>query len=1625
MTGNRMVGGDHRKGLLAITLATLALLGAVTPALAAGSTAVTTAGTDSPARTAVSPGGQQGPPVASVGTVPAPQQPQNRTVAGDVETTNVTLITGQTVTVVESGGETTYRIDASEPMRRIDTADGTYIFPQSVDFSTFDHDLFNVDLLVSQNVTDDETGEIPLIVQHGNGGTGDGADVQALGSSLKHTAGVQTTRTLRSVDGVAATVEKATVRDSFARLATNPRVRRVSLDQRVRVQLDEANTIVNATSARQNYGVNGTNVTVAVLDTGVDNDHPMLAGAVTHEYDVVENDNVSQDGYGHGTHVAGIVAGRPNGSAYSGIAPNASIMDIRVLDSGGYGYRSDIIAGMEYAVDNDADVISMSLGGPTSSDDPYIDAVQNATDAGVPVVVSAGNSGPSPETIGSPGVAPAAITVGATTKSDTVTGFSSRGPTPVRQYVKPDIVAPGDDIMSAEAGTDGYVAFSGTSMAAPMVSGAAALVMAEHPDWNVSQVRSALVTTTDRIGDYHVYESGSGRLNVSTALGNDLMVAPSTVQFGLVEGEQTANVTLHNGGNDTMNLSLDATVTNVGNGSAGAVRLDRTSLSLAPNETQNVSLLVDGSEAVGVVSGRLFVNDSDAPAGDQSWRRASFGFVSEASLTVQANGLNGSNVSGDDVYITQTDGPVYDIATLDENGTYQTVLEPGNYTVVVFGRDETADNRSVFSIASLDFDGDTTLVLNESDTVRYTVNPSNLSATNESVTAISRSLVTEASGVPLWFDDATFPRNQTFRISAGPTVNVSTRTLAAPSSAYPNGTFHYDTPVLYDVVNVTFGVSGPVTHRPTSADLTARTVTYHRTDPTAALDVGRSWQIPAAPEHRWYGEATRGSLRNRTSQTVYQSATAAGEAVAYRISATGPGWMAGFDDSYTRTPSDPSSTSVNEFPLLLTPTEPRFQESNYGGPYVEFDANTTDQAGRWFDEDSGAGTDHCNAYVNGTEVDDFPSAWCWAYLDELPPGNGTQFRYEATANLEHVGWDARSTIVTEIAYENGSLTEAPAFERFTFDAMDANNTLPKRNVTATLQVDDDVSNATVYVRYADDFVSEPATDGGPHQTASGWNEANVTVVNATNGTLRATIDTRDVATETMHVSATIVDADGDRFTSTAYGAARLTWDRNAERNVSVSVARPDGNASNTTAVLSWYAGTTGVHQLDANGNATFTLPNGSSPTLWVAETDRFGYDTEAPLDGIADVHTLRAAADGELLTDAALGNVTLPRGHRLNVTVATDRGDVVEGASVAVVDVPQGAETAGQALAVGGKIHGETDANGSLVVGNTTGLEANGTVRVDVIVPDEPWFPESLNSTDVTVTNDTNHTVVLETRDVWAPTITNDSVYTDGDDIVFEFDASEPVESVSGEITNDGTVVETIDRSDFQRNGSHYVMRYEAPSSGSYGFVVDEIADAAGNSDYVHVKAGLQIGSTGGGGGGGGGQGGNQDTGTIDIRSWSVSDTTVEPGETVTLTVTVSNTKSSRDVITPALYVDGELIEGQRLTLLPDMKRTVEFTYTFTEEGEHTISPDKWNTKTVVVTSGETTTTESPTTSTTTTVEPSTATTTQATTESSPVTEPAGGAGGIGGGLRGAPGFGPLVAVIALLAVAMLGRRRV
>ncbi|WP_407690003.1 S8 family peptidase [Risungbinella massiliensis] len=246
-------------------------------------------------------------------------------------------------------------------------------------------------------------------------------------------------------------------------------------------------------------------VKIAIVDTGVQSNHPDLSGKVINGYDFVDNDTIAQDGNGHGTHCAGIAAVLTNnGVGISGVAPDAQILAVRVLDNNGSGTLLDVADGIIFSADSNAQVISLSLGGSTGSK-TLKNAVDYAWNKGSVIVAAAGNSGNKQRHY--PAYYANSIAVASTDSNDEKSYFSTYG-----NWV--DVTAPGSGIYSTYIGSS-YRSLSGTSMATPHVAGIAALLAAQGK--NNQQIRAAIEKTADQIPGTGTYWR-FGRVNAYKAV---------------------------------------------------------------------------------------------------------------------------------------------------------------------------------------------------------------------------------------------------------------------------------------------------------------------------------------------------------------------------------------------------------------------------------------------------------------------------------------------------------------------------------------------------------------------------------------------------------------------------------------------------------------------------------------------------------------------------------------------------------------------------------------------------------------------------------------------------------------------------------------------------------------------------------------------------------------------------------------------------------------------------------------------------------------------------------------------------------------------------------------------------
>ncbi|MCM2389790.1 S8 family serine peptidase [Streptomyces sp. CWNU-1] len=544
--------------------------------------------------------------------VPAPagNASQARSAAG--QPSWITLITGDRVRVDAKGKVTGF--DHAEgragiPVGTYTDRGHTYVVPHDarrlVADGRLDRRLFDITELGRAESRNAHRDGLRLIVAYG-GSAGAGAR-----RSVRAADGTEFNRALKTLnaDAVTSTPElwETITRDSNdgARVAASG-ISRIWLDGIRSATLERSTGQIGAPKAWQ-AGYQGKGVKIAVLDTGVDADHPDLKGRVVAAQNFGDSPD-TRDRVGHGTHAASIAAGsgaHANGT-HRGVAPQAEILNGKVLNDLGRGTDSGIIAGMEWAVAQGADIVNLSLGGQDTQEIDPLEATVNKLSAqtGVLFAVAAGNAGPNG--IDSPGSADGAFTVGAVDRADRLAGFSSTGPRVGGGAVKPDVAAPGVDISAAATGngssgsTPGYLSMSGTSMATPHVAGAAALLKQQHPGWKAKELRSALASSAKDTG-HTPHEQGSGRIAIDKAIIQTVISEETSLDFGKQawphtdDTPVTKKITYRNSG--SADITLDLAVTAHGPGStpvpAGFFTLGTNQVTVPAEGTASVDFTAD------------------------------------------------------------------------------------------------------------------------------------------------------------------------------------------------------------------------------------------------------------------------------------------------------------------------------------------------------------------------------------------------------------------------------------------------------------------------------------------------------------------------------------------------------------------------------------------------------------------------------------------------------------------------------------------------------------------------------------------------------------------------------------------------------------------------------------------------------------------------------------------------------------------------------------------------------------------------------------------------------------------------------------------------------------------------
>ncbi|MEU4096348.1 S8 family serine peptidase [Streptomyces sp. NPDC026673] len=649
---------------------------------------------------AATPSGTPAPPPASTSSPTADQVP-----AGDH---TVTLITGDVVTTRQApraggkfGGTVTVRGADGLPARtRIMTSgDDLYVYPESalpfLAQGTLDRQLFNITDLIADGYDDAHRDRLPLIVSYTQAGAARRASAVPEGASR--------VRNLDSIQGAALTADRsraddfwksvagATAKDGARERDAKPSfgagISHIWLDGRIHADLADSTAQIGAPQVWQG-GDTGQGVDVAVLDSGVDAGHPDLADRIATSRSFVP-DETTDDYAGHGTHVASIIAGTGAASdgKEKGVAPGARLRIGKVLDRYGSGQISYALAGMEWAaVDQHAKIINMSLGTGMVSDgtDPMSQAVDRlSAQTGALFVIAAGNEG-APGSIGAPGAAASALTVGAVDAGDSLASFSSKGPR-IDGALKPEITAPGVDILAANSrlggnGQDAYRTMSGTSMATPHVAGAAALLAAAHPELTGGQLKDLLASSSRRAPTYDAFEAGSGRLDAAAAAQAGVFASATAYAAQYKGGALQRPVTYTNVTDAPVALTLSVDAPHA---PSGMFRPSASRVVVPAHGTAGVTVTIDGSSgtAKNHYSGQLLA--TNAAGRTVAHTAVSLGFATMHKMTLTFKDSDGNPTSGEVQMLRAGDMESFMIG-VGPSGTREVFLPDDVYSALSF-----------------------------------------------------------------------------------------------------------------------------------------------------------------------------------------------------------------------------------------------------------------------------------------------------------------------------------------------------------------------------------------------------------------------------------------------------------------------------------------------------------------------------------------------------------------------------------------------------------------------------------------------------------------------------------------------------------------------------------------------------------------------------------------------------------------------------------------------------------------------------------------------------------------------------------------------------------------------------
>jgi subtilisin family serine protease len=1246
-----------------------------------------------------------------------------------------TLVTGARIAVVaRADGNRSVTATRGGPVHIVSTPKGKYAIPAGRETEGIDRSLFALETLfdeqllsgngtrtsgqsVSPDATSDST--IPVLLQ-----TNASPDTVLA-------AGFESATALHSAGVVAAEYDASTPGSPLEALERRASVERVSYDRHIRFrQADGPPDRV----FDPNVSATGEGVTVAVLDSGIDATHPDLAGQVVHRHEIVD-EGTTLDPAGHGTSVAGIIAGTGNASdgIRTGLAPDAELIDVRVADKNAFGTVSEVIAGIEYAVrETDADVLTLSLG-TISRNRELARTVDWAVEQGVVVVTASGNRG-AYRAVDQIGAQERAITVGATTAGlDTVAPFSAKGPTGDGR-VKPDLVAPGVDILTPRSGSDRagvpYVRFGGTSAAAPYVSGTIALMLEDDPTLTTAALKRRLGSTATPLPDANAFEQGSGRVDPEDALDPAVLVDEPVVSPGIVEPGETArqSVTFENVDDRSHQITLESELAHVrsDDSATSVLSLNRSRFTLAPGESVTVEVTIDAPDQSGLYAGFL-----EYAVGDEL-RSVAFGFVRGGTVTVEKRTLTrGERVDSTPLIVFTPD--LTHVQSVDFVDGTATFTSAGGTYYFMTGRTDRATGTTVLLYEKRSLNGSEQIVLDERDTVPVGMNLQPIEDVYgplENVTTTASLTSPFGGGATRWDTAAEDADSRSIRVSPAPNVSFARTALLVPRAQ--QGEAPLDAADVFHLGYGTVGIDG----------------TQPRIGP---------WRL-VTTEHRYYRESVddeytitpraivEGVRNSRppydfaVGERIVQRVHRLSDGIQYRYDFEGEDWAA-----QTRPASDvPLGPRGFRFgvqsvqPVLRHPLSAEIDIANRSEDQITIGG--TPLAG-----DHGLAIDRTGARSTlAVRIDNQSLLHESGRFTETRTDIDLDAGDDATITLSGSAAGATlSTNTTTTVSIDGFDPDGPGPPLLTGMAFEDASTANAIQNPARLRLS---GRAFARVPTTRIWYAAGAPDEPPWVDDTDWLPAST---ERDAGDIVARLDLDDPRLDfaahepTVSVAASLESWDGHRVRTVTTDAAHVGSAPNFETaTVEARLLDHEGDPVTGDSVLvvdEQRGGIVAGDRTDETGRVSFELRKNRTYTIQQLRGEIVDHE-ERTLDRSRPVVT---ALDRVTITDHRdLGTYRLPKANRTRITVTDQRGEIVPNATVSVVHLANNATA---------QFTAEAASNGTVVIDGrqTPGLPLSGEIEIVARPPEDEQTPQlsgAVGRKAVAVDTETSTSVALPNR---------------------------------------------------------------------------------------------------------------------------------------------------------------------------------------------------------------------------------------------------------------------------------------